>query len=96
MSSAGPEHATRLGATPPARAEALTRDVEALLHEILPGCRAVGADTLKLDSLELVRVLVAIEGRFEVSFSDQMLSAETFRSARSIADAVTSLVMARD
>lgn len=45
-----------------------------------------------LTSLATVGIMLALEDRFEVEFSDSLLSRSTFRSIASIADAVTGLV----
>lgn len=44
-----------------------------------------------LTSLSTVNLMLALEERFDVEFSDRMLARKTFSSIRSLSDAITEL-----
>jgi acyl carrier protein len=67
-----------------------------LRHARLDGdADAIGADTdlyaLGLTSLACVNLMLALEDRYDVEFSDALLRRETFASVASIAQAIEKL-----
>ncbi len=51
----------------------------------------VKLEDLGLDSMGAINVLLDMEDTFDVSFSDEMLTEETFRTASSLLDAILQL-----
>ncbi|AHH99054.1 hypothetical protein GCM10010174_68170 [Kutzneria viridogrisea] len=74
--------------------DATTEEVMELVRGELPGAAGVGVDTplseVGLTSLGSVALLVALERRFGLEFPPDLVTAETFGSVRTMADAVRS------
>jgi acyl carrier protein len=72
--------------------DAITRTVEELVRQQLPGTTAVDLDTplagLGMNSLRAVSLLVALEKRFAVEFPPGMVTMATFHSVGTVVEAV--------
>jgi acyl carrier protein len=86
--------------------EAATRDVDARIVSVIlrvleqPGLsNGFGMDDhlsdLGLDSLKVIKLLIEVEGEFDITFPDELLVADTFRTAASLKAAVLSSLPAR-
>ncbi len=74
--------------------------VDEVLEVVIKHCRIPGAERFTpetdlyeagLSSLTTVHLMLALEERFEVEFTERMLARRTFQSARLICDAIEEL-----